>query len=76
VGIATDTVKPKRTKSIDMRFHWLRDRVRQGQFRLVWRKGIYNLADFFTKALPVHIHQQLMPLLVRSVASKLPKLAE
>ena len=28
VGIANDTVTQKRTKSIDMQFHWLRDRVR------------------------------------------------
>ena len=29
-GIATDTIKPKRTKSVDMKFHWIRDRIRQG----------------------------------------------
>jgi hypothetical protein len=26
-GIASNTIEPKRTKSIDMKFHWLRDRV-------------------------------------------------
>ena len=26
-GIATDTVKQKRSKAIDMRFYWIRDRV-------------------------------------------------
>lgn len=63
-GIALDTIKPKRTKSIDMRFHWIRDRIRQGQYTVTWRKGADNLADFFTKPLPVHLHQKLMPLLV------------
>ena len=63
-GIALDTIKPKRTKSIDMRFHWIRDRIHQKQFSVTWRKGIDNLADFFTKPLPVHLHQKLMPLLV------------
>lgn len=29
VGIADDTIKPKKTKSIDMRFHWIRDRIAQ-----------------------------------------------
>jgi hypothetical protein len=29
-GIANDTVKQKRSKAIDMRFYWIRDRVRQG----------------------------------------------
>ena len=58
-------VKIKRTKSIDMRFHWVRDRIRQGHFQVQWRKGAHNLADFFTKALPVHKHQELMPFLVQ-----------
>ena len=64
VGIALDTIKPKRTKSIDMRFHWIRDRIAQNQFIVTWRKGADNLADFFTKPLPVHVHQSIMPLLV------------
>ena len=64
-GIANDMVKIKRTKSIDMRFHWVRDRIRQGHFQVQWRKGAHNLADFFTKALPVHKHQELMPFLVQ-----------
>ena len=27
IGLATDTIKQKRSKSIDMRFHWIRDRI-------------------------------------------------
>jgi hypothetical protein len=65
VGISSDTIKPKRTKSIDMRFHWIRDRIRQGHFIVRWRPGVNNLADFFTKSLPVHQHQAMMQLLVR-----------
>jgi hypothetical protein len=30
IGIATDSIKQKRSKAIDMRFHCVRDRVRQG----------------------------------------------
>jgi hypothetical protein len=66
VGLANDTLKVKRGKSIDMRFHWIRDRVRQGQFSVVWAPGEENLADFFTKALPVSRHQQLMKYLVHT----------
>ena len=62
--IATSSIQPKRTKSIDMRYHWIRDRVKRREFSVVWRPGIHNLADFFTKPLPVHVHQSLMPLLV------------
>ena len=64
VGIANDTCKLKRSKSFDMRYHWIRDRIRQGQFSVVWKAGATNLADFFTKALPVHEHQKRMKQLV------------
>jgi hypothetical protein len=59
VGIANNTVKLKRSKSIDMRYHWLRDRIKQQQISVFWRPGTDNLADFFTKALPVHRHQAI-----------------
>ena len=49
VGIANDNIKQRRSKSIDMRYHWLRDRVRLGHFEIAWRRGEFNLADFFTK---------------------------
>ena len=64
VGLANDTLKIKRSKSIDMRFHWVRDRIRQGLLKVKWQKGANNLADFFTKALPVQEHQELMHKLV------------
>jgi hypothetical protein len=65
IGLATDTIKQKRSKSIDMRFHWLRDRIRQGQFRMIHLAGKKILADYFTKALPVDIHRAIVPRLVR-----------
>lgn len=48
-GIVNDTVKQRRSKAIDMRFYWIKDRVAQGQFIVHWRKGSDNLADYFTK---------------------------
>ena len=48
-GIANDTVKQKRSKAIDMRFYWIRDRVKQGQFCVRWAPGTMNRADYFTK---------------------------
>mgnify|MGYP006356563395 FL=1 len=58
-GIANDTVKQKRSKAIDMRFYWIRDRVRQGQFHIYWRKGSLNRADYFSKHHPATHHQQI-----------------
>ena len=56
-------MRAKKSKSIDMRFDWIQDRVRQKQFQVVvYIKGCLNRADFFTKALPVHVHQELAPL--------------
>jgi hypothetical protein len=56
IGLATDSINLKMSKSLDMRFHWLRDRVKQHQFRIVFVPGAINIADFFTKALPVARH--------------------
>jgi hypothetical protein len=61
IGLANRTVCPKMSKSLDMRFHWLRDRIDQGQFRVLFVPGLKNLADFFTKALPVARHKVLAP---------------
>ena len=56
VGIANNTFNLKRTKTIDMRYHWIRDQVKLRVFRITWKAGKFNLADFFTKAHPVKHH--------------------
>jgi hypothetical protein len=59
-GIINKKVQPKRTKAMDMRFHWLRDRaVNQNQFRFYWRPGPLNLADYFTKHHPPAHHKNM-----------------
>ena len=63
-SLAADTCKQRRSKAIDMRFHWLRDRVRQGQFVMVPVAGKDILADIFTKTLSVHDFQRLLPRLI------------
>ena len=46
-GIINSRVQPRRTKAMDMRFHWLRDRsVNQKQFRFFWRPGDLNFGDY------------------------------
>jgi hypothetical protein len=61
VGLANNTIRPKMSKSINMRLHWVQDRVRLNQFRVVFVPGADNLADFFTKPLPVYRHNELTP---------------
>ena len=45
-GIINSRVQPKRTKVMDMRFHWLRDHgVNQNLFHFIWRLGDLNYGD-------------------------------
>ena len=60
-GIVTGTVKQRRSRALDMRFYWVRDRVNQGQFRIHWRPGKTNLADYFTKHHSATHHRTMRP---------------
>ena len=57
-GILASRIIPKKSKAIDVRFFWLRDRENQKQFKLHWHKGIDNLADYFTKHHKTPCHQK------------------
>jgi hypothetical protein len=48
-GYINGTIKQKRTKAMYMRFYWIKDRVKQGQFKIYLGPGFQNLADYFTK---------------------------
>ena len=59
-GIINSRVQPKRTKAMDMRFHWLRDRgVNQKQFRFYWRPGALQRGDYWTKHHPPAHHRNM-----------------
>lgn len=60
-GIANQSIKHKRSKAMDMRFYWLVDRVKQGQFFVFWRRGCDNLADYFTKHHAPKHHRLMRP---------------
>ncbi len=55
-GVINNKIQPKRTKAMDMRFHWLCGRKTQGQLRIFWKPGKTNLADYFTKNHPPAHH--------------------
>ena len=55
-GISNKSIKQRRTKAMDMRFYWIQDRIQQNQFRVFWQRGADNLADYFTKHHPIHVH--------------------
>jgi len=56
-GFVHNNIHQKRSKSWDMRYHWLRDRQTKQQFRIYWDKGENNYADYFTKHHPTKYHQ-------------------
>eukprot|EP00804_Cyclotella_cryptica_P016128 CCRYP_004254-RI/>CCRYP_004254-RI protein AED:0.47 eAED:0.47 QI:0/-1/0/1/-1/0/1/0/88 len=58
-AVCNGKIQPKRTKAMDMRFHWLRDRECQEQFRIYWRPGKSNYADYWTKHHPAKHHQNI-----------------
>ena len=63
-GIVTNTIKQKRSKAMDMRFYWLRDRTMQKQFHIYWEPGKHNLADLPTKHHPGSHHRRVRPIYV------------
>jgi len=65
VGVTNNKVKQKRSKAFDMRFHWIRDRVKQRHFQVEWEPGSTNLADFFTKAHSAKHHTAVRTLYVQ-----------
>jgi hypothetical protein len=52
-GIADQSVRLKCSKAIDMRYFWIRDRVKQQQYSIHWAPGPANQADYFTKTHPI-----------------------
>ena len=59
-GVVNKNVQPKRTKAMDMRFHWLRDREAQQQFRIYWLRGTNNKADYWSKTQHPTAHHRAM----------------
>ena len=68
--LLTNQIMPKALKAMDMRFHWLRCRDAQGQFRYYWRPGTQNLADYFTKHHPASHHTAIRPTILTAVNDK------
>ncbi len=66
-GLATDTINAKRSKSTDVRFFWLRDRIKKLQCFIRHIKGKWNISDFFTKPLPKDKFEQFSTYVVTKV---------
>ena len=60
-GIANDTVKKQCARSMEMRFFWVTDQVKQRFFNVQWQPGQENLADYFTKHFEPRHHLNVRP---------------
>jgi len=58
IGIANDSVKPKKSKAFDKSYHWFRGQVRQKLFVSKHISSDLNIADYFTKALQKAEHKR------------------
>ena len=56
VGVVNKTIIPGKTKSMDMKFHWLRCRDSQDQFIYFWAPVTSNLGNYSTKNHPPIYH--------------------
>ena len=59
-----DTLKQKRSKAWDVRYHWLVELQRNKIFKMYWDKGANNLANYHTKHHPPSHHQKMRPLYI------------
>jgi hypothetical protein len=75
-SIANKTAKIRRSKAIAMRYHWIQDRIQQKHFKLKWAPGKHNVADFPTKAHPIHHFIAMRECLISFPASSLPNNTE
>jgi hypothetical protein len=49
VGIGNNTIKRQQSRSMEMRFFWVGDKVAQDMFTLRWHSGQKNLANYQSK---------------------------
>jgi hypothetical protein len=65
-GTCESPVRPKKSKSMDVRFNWCRQRASNGIFTVPFIPSLANHADFFTKSLSAMRHLEMVPLFVTS----------
>jgi len=58
-GIVNSSIRQKKSKAMDMRFYWIKDRVTQKHFLVYWEAGLTNKGDYYTKHFPASHHTQV-----------------
>ena len=65
-SFVNENMRMKRSKSWDMRYHWLYDPVLRREFIVRWGKGILNKADYYIKHFRPSHHERMRPTLLIS----------
>jgi hypothetical protein len=60
-GIANGTVKKQRSRSMEMRYFYICDQVKNEEFSVRWHPGQENLGDYASKHHDSRHHQQVRP---------------
>nr|GFA76500.1 retrovirus-related Pol polyprotein from transposon TNT 1-94 [Tanacetum cinerariifolium] len=60
IAISCNPVQHSRTKHINVRYHFIKEKVKKGIIKLFFVETEYQLADLFTKALPVERFKYLV----------------
>nr|GFC28784.1 retrovirus-related Pol polyprotein from transposon TNT 1-94 [Tanacetum cinerariifolium] len=60
IAISCNPVQHSRTKHIDVRYHFIKQKVKKGIVEQFFVRTEYQLADLFTKALPVERFKYLV----------------
>nr|GFA03752.1 retrovirus-related Pol polyprotein from transposon TNT 1-94 [Tanacetum cinerariifolium] len=66
IAISFNPVQHSRTKHIAIRFHFIKEHMEKGTIELYFVKTDYQLADIFTKALPIDRFNYLVRRLARA----------
>ena len=56
-GFVNDNIRQQKSRAIDMRLYWVRNRVRQGHYLVYWERGKDKLANYFIKHHPNKHHR-------------------
>jgi hypothetical protein len=72
--IANGTVKRQRSRSMEMRYFYICDQVKNGEFDVRWHPGHENLGDYASKHHDVRHHTQVRPMHL-SPQTQLPKIS-
>ena len=56
-SIVNNSVRKKLSKSMDMHFYWIQDRIKNDHFHVFWKPCMANPGECFTKHHLTHQHR-------------------